>query len=627
MLSRLPAVGSRIRLLVEKLLAPFGSADEGFLIVLAFLIGIVTAAAAVGFHELITIIRDLLYKHVGAEFLYGSGVWMLIAIPALGGLTVGLLSRFVMHEREGHGITDVLESVMRSGGVIRPASAIEKILTSAVTIGSGGSAGAEGPIVQIGAAIASGIGQFFRVARPHLPVLIGCGCAAGISAIFNSPIGGLLFTLEVILRDFSIRTLTPLVIASVIANVTTRTIYRALLHQDFRSIFNMPQETSIIAQGGYTLWQVGNFLLLGIVCAVMGVVLIRMMQYTEKVFGRIKAPRWSKPAIGGMLLGVIGVTYVLVFRVVMGRAKFIPFEQYAMPAFFGDGYGAVQSMLGPAFYLQMSWGLMLGVLGFLLLAKLVGTCLTLASGGAGGIIAPSLFVGAVAGGALGMVLQRAGLSSTLPPNSYALIGMGAVLAAVVHAPLAAVLILMDVTRDYQVIVPAMLASVTATAIARLISTDSIYTLSLRMRGIQVGTAGDLLTLRRMSLEQVVLDPAIVVHADDPMQRLLDLTVDRNIADFVVSDRQGQYLGMVVGDDVKRALIDREAVPLLLVEEIMRSDLPIVRNTDDLATVMAMFSAHDVSRLPVGLPGNRFRVIGLVSRAALMRQYQQALAKG
>jgi CIC family chloride channel protein len=205
--------------------------------------------------------------------------------------------------------------------------------------------------------------------------------------------------------------------------------------------------------------------------------------------------------------------------------------------------------------------------------------------------------------------------------------MGAALAAVVHAPLAAVLILVDVTHGYQTILPAMLACITATGVARAISRDSIYTLSLRMRGVQVGTSSDLQLLRRMSVEQIALEPATVVRASDPLQKILELTMGENgHSDFVVVDRDGQYLGLIVGEDIRHALYDREAVPLLLVQEVMRADLPIVRNTDDLATVLNQFSAHDVSRLPVGLPGNNARVIGLVSRAALMRRYQQALAK-
>ena len=626
MLRWLSAIGGPLRLFTHRLLARFGLGEESFLLILAFLIGVVTAAAAVAFHELIKHIRELLYASGGQDFLYGRGMWLLIFLPALGGLCVGLLSQYVFREREGHGMVDVIESVMRSGGVIRARSAIEKILTSAVTIGSGGSAGAEGPIVQIGAGIASGIGRVFNVAKAQMPVLIGCGSAAGISAIFNSPIGGLLFTLEVILRDFSIRTLTPLVIASVIANFATRSIFAWLFPDEgYRAIFNMPLQQSAGA-GGYTLNNVGNFLLLGVVCGVVGVALTRLMFASEKFFGRLKASKLIKPALGGAMLGVIGVFYVLVFgKLLLNRPKFIPFEQYSMPAFFGDGYGAVKAMLSPGFYGQMEWGWLVIILLFLVFAKLVGTCLTLSSGGAGGIIAPSLFLGAVAGGALGMLLQHAGVSSTLPPEAYALVGMGAVLAAVVHAPLAAVLILVDVTGNYNVILPGMLATIVATGIARSISRDSIYTLSLRLRGVRVGTGNDLTLLRRMTLEQIDLEPATVVRIGDPLERALELTLATGANDLVVNDERGNYAGMLTGDDVKAALWDREAVPLLLVSEVMRPSIPVLRTSDDLATVLDQFSAHDVSRLPVALPGNSAHVIGVASRAALMRRYQRELA--
>ncbi len=499
MISGVSAGGARLRLFVDRWMSRLGLGEDAFLLVLACLIGVVTAAAAVAFHKLIGFVRDHLYANGGEHFLYGRGIWLLVALPALGGLCVGLLSRYVFREREGHGMVDVMESVMRSGGVIRVRSAFEKILTSAVTIGSGGSAGAEGPIVQIGAAIASGVGQLFRVARPHLPVLIGCGSAAGISAIFNSPIGGLLFTLEVILRDFSIRTLTPLVIASVIANFTTRSIFVWLGNEDYHAIFNMPLQQAV---SGYTLWTVGNFLLLGIVCGLVGVALTRLMYAVEHFFGKLKIAKEFKPAIGGALLGAIGVIYVLGSRILLDRPKFIPFGQYPMPSFYGDSYGAVRAMLGPAFYGQMPWGWLVGILLFLCAAKVIGTCLTLGSGGAGGVIAPSLFLGAVTGGALGLVLQHLGLSHSLKPEAYALIGMGAVLSAIVHAPLASVLILVEVTGDFNVMLPSMLATIVATGVAQMIARDSIYTLSLRQRGVRVGTGNDLTLLRRMTLEQI-----------------------------------------------------------------------------------------------------------------------------
>src|SRR5580692_7819001 len=233
---------ARLRGITTRALSRFGFKDDSFLIILAVIVGAVTAAAAVGFHELILWVRNVLYYRTGEQLLYhGWGMMLLIAFPTAGGLIVGLVSRYVFATREGHGIVDVMESVVRTSGFQRPLVALEKILTAGVTIGSGGSAGAEGPIVQIGAGIASGIGQLFRISRSQMPVLIGCGSAAGISAIFNAPFGGVLFTLEVILQDFSIRAFTPVVLASVIAQVTVQAIFQVIHHSEpYRAIFAMP---------------------------------------------------------------------------------------------------------------------------------------------------------------------------------------------------------------------------------------------------------------------------------------------------------------------------------------------------------------------------------------------------
>src|SRR5688572_3461550 len=270
--------GEYLRLRITRLLNRLGLSDSAFLVLLAVLIGVVTAAAAVAFHEIIDRVRGWLYVRGSPRFsLYDKGIVMLILLPAAGGLLVGLITRYLIRTREGRGIVDVLESVIRSRGVIRPGVAAEKIVTSGITIGSGGSAGAEGPIVQIGAAIASGVGQLFRMGRSAMPVLIGCGSAAGISAIFNSPIGGVMFTLEVVLHDFSLRTFTPVVMASVVANVTTQAIFRRLHNlTEYQAIFALPGwvKESHLALG----WdQVANFVLLGLACGAVGVALTRLM--------------------------------------------------------------------------------------------------------------------------------------------------------------------------------------------------------------------------------------------------------------------------------------------------------------------------------------------------------------
>jgi CIC family chloride channel protein len=609
--------------LSTRALSRLGFREDSFLIVLAILIGVITAAAAVTFHEVIDVTRDVLYRRFGVDRLYGPEMVFLIFWPALGGLAVGLISRYVFKAREGHGIVDVMESVIRSSGFIKPLVAIEKIITSGITIGTGGSAGAEGPIVQIGAAIASGIGQLFRISRQQMSILIACGAAAGISAIFDAPMGGLLFSLEVILQDFSIANMTPVVVASVIANVVTKAIFRHILHSDFNAIFSFSESTRFQLD-----WlQVQNFILLGLVCGVIGVTTTRLMDYMERQFHRLRCPAALRPAIGGALLGCIGILYIFLFARLRHQLKPVPFNIYPAPAFYGDGYGFIQTLLSPNFYHGSHFGFLLLFLMFLTVAKVIGTCLTLGSGGSGGVIAPSLFLGAVAGGGMGLAMKIIGLFDVtrVYPEAYAIVGMGAVLAAIIHAPLASILILLELTYNPALVLPSMLAVVVATGTARLIYPDSIYTAVLRHRGIRLGAGGDVGTLHRITVEQVSLDPVSAVGIDSPVERLLEMTAQRGVTDFVVIDRSGKYAGMVVADDLRIALQEREAIPLLVAGDIVRLDLPALRSTDDLAKALETFSLNEVARLPVSLATDPDRIIGLLSRRALMQRYNAALS--
>ena len=518
---------ARLRGAITRRLTRFGFREDSFLLVLAVFVGVITAAASVGFHELILLVRDMLYSNTGEAALYhGLGLSLLIVFPAAGGLVVGFVSKYLFRVREGHGIVDVMESVVTTSGFQSPLVALEKIVTAGVTIGSGGSAGAEGPIVQIGAGIASGIGQFFRVARSQMPVLIGCGSAAGISAIFNAPFGGVLFTLEVILQDFSIRAFTPVVVASVIAQVSELLLFQLIHHtQEFHPIFAVSPDA---IRGGEALrWgQVGNFVLLGLICGLVGVALTRLMYKTEQLFNGLRIPKVFKPAAGGVILGVMGILYILILgRFMLGVPKPVQFSVYPMPSFFGDGYGFIEQLLSPSYYTSHAVDAekILVLLGCLCGIKIISTCVTLGSGGSGGVIAPSLFLGGTAGAVMGMVLQQLHVFHTVRPEEYALVGMGAALAAVVHAPLASILICFEVTEDYKVMVPAMLACVVATATARVLYTDSIYTLSLRLRGVRTGERADRGILRQLRVEDVTLEPASVVRAGEPFQKVLELS--------------------------------------------------------------------------------------------------------
>ena len=398
-------------------------------------------------------------------------------------------------------------------------------------------------------------------------MLIGCGTAAGISAIFNSPIGGVLFTLEIILVDFSLRTFTPVVLASVVANVSTYSMFRFVFGEEQHAIFSV----SGVSLPGLLNWEgVPAMLLLGLACGVTGVTMTRLMYFSDERFRRFRLPRAVRPAVGGALLGLLGVVYVVGFGwMMLGTQKPFAFRDYPMPAFFGDGYGVVQQLIGVEFYTRHAFGMTIALLLFLCVAKIVGTCLTLSSGGSGGIIAPSLFLGATTGAVVGMTLHGLHHPAGMEVGFYALVGMGAVLAAVVHAPLASILILFEVTGGQQrVILPAMLACVFATGSAQIIFRDSVYTLTLRRRGVRVGGGADLSLLRRMTIEQVDLEPVTSVAMEDPVEKLLTLT-ENGASDFVALDRAGGYAGMVTADDIKMALLQREAIPLLTVAELTR----------------------------------------------------------
>ncbi|HTW93896.1 MAG TPA: chloride channel protein [Tepidisphaeraceae bacterium] len=614
---------ARLRILLSRLLSRLGFGDNAFLLLLSVVVGIVTAAAAVAFHELIDLIRDLLYRHFDAETLYSRDMGLLLFLPALGGLAVGVFSKYIMRAREGHGIVDVMESVTRTTGFQKPITAIEKILTSAMTIGSGGSAGAEGPIVQIGAGIASGVGGIFRLARQHMPILTGCGCAAGISAIFNAPFGGVLFALEIILQDFSLRVVTPIVVSSVIAQVTVQAIFQSIGSNAFRAIFAMP--TGEITHGNSMAWaQVGNFMIFGVVCGLIGLALTRLMYAMEEFFHHLKVPAALRPAVGGLALGAAGVIYIILSHKILGVLKPFDRNSYPMPAFYGDGYGVVQQLLVSNYYATFRVGI-LGLLIFLCFIKVVGTCLTLGSGGSGGVIAPSLFIGATAGGAFGMILQHYFRMSSAQPQLYALVGMGAILAAVVHAPFTSILICFELTQDYKVMLPAMLACVVATGVSRMLFADSIYTLGLRRRGIRVGGGADSFLLRRLTVEQVPLEPAATLRMTDPLQRALDMLANGGSGDFVVTDSKGNYAGMIVAEDMRATLLERDAIPLLTCGDVMRPDLPVLESSNDLSTALETFAVLDVERLPVCVHGAPLHIVGLLSRTGLMRRYQKELA--
>lgn len=613
-----------------------GLRRDWYLVVIAAGIGTVTAFGAIAF---IWLLHEA--DHLALEFHRQTPWWVLPLVPMGGALVTGLLVHLFAREARGHGVPEVMDSLFRHKAVIRPSVAITKFITSITTIGSGGSAGAEGPIVQIGSAIGATISRSLGVSRDHAATLLGCGAAAGIASVFNAPIAGVFFVLEILLRDFSLRTFTPIVVSAVFSTAMTQAWYG-----ENDAIFAV---TGSLANYEFSFPELPSYLVLGLVCGGVAVLFIRALYFTEDLYERIRIHPIIKPVTGALLLGLLGVAFLHLVHDESGPKSLLP-------PFFGNGYETIRMLLEPAQYAAPAAPVIESVpvlspagpidtllpqrpltyepitttilmLLVLLASKTVATCLTLGSGGSGGVFAPSLFLGATTGATFGVALQSMGL---LPddgsPAAYALVGMAAVVAGTTHAPLTAILILFELTRDVYVLLPIMLAAVVSTLFAQALLRDSIYTLKLRRRGVLVGSAADLTILRKLSARSIAPIPHVGVHPEDPLSKLSSLRGSYHITDFIVTDHEDRYLGMVTGQDMRTALMEPEAIPYLLVEELIRRDLPVIHPDENLDTVLEKFSKHDVASLPLLSGGDDRKVAGLISRARLMRRYQEELTK-
>jgi CIC family chloride channel protein len=357
------------------------------------------------------------------------------------------------------------------------------------------------------------------------------------------------------------------------------------------------------------------YILLGLACGVIGVVFIRGLNYSSRLASGIPGPTWLRPMVGGLLLAVLGLVSLLI----LGPQ---------LPAFYGNGYPEVAELLSPGQYETSSetqaMGPLLLLLAGMLAFKLVGTCVTIGSGGAGGMFAPSLMMGALIGGLLGLGLEWVGLLEHGTPARFALVGMAAMVASVTHAPLTGILIVYELTRHYQIILPLMLAAVVATIVARWLCRDSIYSARLREAGIRLGGAGDLTILSRLTVQDLILEDPQTIPLRSSAAALVEQAEHGGAGDFVVLDESGEYCGMVTDNDLKAALMFREAIPLLQVSELQRTDLPIITPDETLDVVLEKFSKSDVDALPVLIDGDPLRVSGLITRNRLMKRYQAAL---
>ncbi|MBN2490071.1 MAG: chloride channel protein [Planctomycetes bacterium] len=561
-------------------------------------VGVGGGLGAVGFKRLLDLTHWAAWRQSGdfPSITRGASSLAIVLIPTVGGLLVGLLTWFFAREARGHGVPEVISAVVRKRGFIRPRVVLAKALASAVCIGSGGSCGREGPIAQIGAAWGSTVGQWLPWQRGRIRELVGAGAAAGISATFNAPVAGVIFALEVILRDFSLRNLTPIIVSG----VTAVTVSHTLLPDHV--IFTIPpyQHNHPVE----LLFYAG----LGIGAGLVGWLFTKALYATEDLSDRIRLPGWLQPGLGGVAVGGLALL---------------------APQVMGVGYATVSAALDPDSAARLSAANLGALTGLALLgllgAKILATSLTLGFGGSGGIFAPSLFMGATFGGAIGFLVQalfpQAGFSG---PGAYALVGMAAVVAATTHAPLSAMIILFEMTGDYSIILPLMLASVLATVTAKLLEPESIYTMKLARRGERIRYGADLAILEKIPVAEILETDVEVLREETSKDAIVRLIQAGRHNDLPVVDREGRVKGIVYFRDVKPVLKNELLDRVLIAADLMREIAGTLRPEDSLEQALALFSGHNADLLPVVRGDDRRHFLGIITRTDLMNRYQQEL---
>jgi CIC family chloride channel protein len=507
------------------------------------------------------------------------GSWFVVLTPVVGGLIYGpLVSRFAPEAR-GHGVPEVMYAVNRLGGRMRPQVPLVKSLASALCIGSGGSVGREGPIVQIGSALGSVTGQLMRVSESQLRLLVACGAAGGIAATFNAPIAGVFFALELILRNFETRSFGLVVLSSVTADAIGRAAFG---NHPFLSLppfsFNSPLELPLYA-------------VLGVLACGVGLAFVRVLYTGEDVADRLwRGPDWLRPAAGGVLLGLLLL---------------------AVPQMYGVGYPVLGRAVGGHY-------VVLALLG-LLAAKVLATSLTMWIGGSGGVFAPALFMGAMLGSAYGALAHDLVPHLAVASGAYGLVGMGAVFAAAARAPITAVLIIFELTGDYRVILPLMIAVVVATTLANAATRDTIYTLKLRRRGIDIDTPPASSLMAQITVAEAADQFPRPLMADQPLRDTLERFASERASSLPVVDADGTLLGVVSALDVEQAIArsTHERAGALV------HDVPELRADQTLEEAVQALATTDDDGLPVLDPAGKTPV-GWLTHSRLLRTYQTRL---
>lgn len=571
--------------------------DRQMLLILAFIIGILASFAAYILHTLIHQIQAILTE----GFEVNSFNWLYLVFPVIGIYLTSLFVRYVVRDNISHGITRILYAISSKRSHLKPHNCWSSVIASAITIGFGGSVGAEAPIVLTGSAIGSNLGQLFKIDNKTMMLLVGCGAAAAIAGIFKAPIAGLVFTLEVLMVDLTMASLLPILVASITANVFTWALMGG------KSLFTFVLDSA---------WQVDRLpacVLLGLFCAFISLYFIRTMTFCEGIFAKMKRHPYGKLAVGGVMLSSL---------------------IFLFPALYGEGYSAINILLNGT--TEADWNqlldkslfyghgnLLVVYIALVLLTKVFATSCTNGAGGCGGTFAPSLFIGGFCGFLFARLWNMYQIGVYVPEKNFTLLGMAGVMAGVMHAPLTGIFLIAEITGGYALFVPLIIVSVVSVMGISIFEPHSIYAMRLARQGKLITHHTDRAVLTLMSMDSIIEKDYISVAPEMPLGKLVNV-ISRSQSDFIpVLDVGGRLLGDIDITKIRHIVFRTELYNKFNVSQLM-SHVPAVLYTNEpMEQVMKKFERSNAEYLPIVDINNK--LTGFISRTRLYTMYRKMVA--
>lgn len=571
--------------------------DRQATIILAFFIGFFASVAAFLLHSLIHEIQQLLTSRFHANTFN----WMYLMFPVVGIFLTSLFVRYVVKDNISHGITRILYAISSKQSRLKAHNCWTSVVASAITIGFGGSVGAEAPIVLTGSAIGSNLGRFFRMDNKTLMLLVGCGAAAAIAGIFKAPIAGLVFTLEVLMVDLSMASLLPILTAAVTATCFTY----VFMGSDSLFTFHL--------DSGWVVERVPASIILGVVCGLVSLYFIRSMSVCEGIFGKMKQHRWGKLALGGLMLSSL---------------------IFLFPVLYGEGYSAINILLNGSS--EADWNevlknsmfygnghLLILFIALVIFTKTFATAATNGGGGCGGTFAPSLFVGAFSGFLFSRLWNMYQVGTYIPEKNFTLLGMAGVMAGVMHAPLTGIFLIAEITNGYDLFMPLMIVAVSSVMTISIFEPHSIYAMRLAREGKLVTHHTDKSVLTLMSMDSVIERDYTAVDPDMPLGRLVNAISKSHTSFIPVLNAAGSILGEIDITKIRHVMFRAELYNKLTVSQLMQPIAAQVAEGDSMEEVMRKFDLKGTRYLPV--VNTAGHITGYISRSRAYSMYRKMVA--